>query len=63
MVLQPSAEQPHATGAPETFGQPRAVDSRARFQIPFIPAKFFADRRPEHQVSGIGDSAIKTTGE
>ena len=37
MALQPNAEQPHATGAPGTFGQPRAVDPRARFQIPVIP--------------------------
>ena len=43
MALQPSAEQPPATGAPGTFGQPRAVDPRARFQIPVIPATFFAD--------------------
>ena len=43
MTLQPSAEQPHATGTPGTFGQPRAVDPRARFQIPVIPATFFAD--------------------
>ena len=41
--MQPSAEQPPATGAPGTFGQPRAVDARARFQIPVIPATFFAD--------------------
>ena len=42
MTLQPSAEQPHATGAPGTFGSPRAVDPRARFQISIIPATFFA---------------------
>ena len=42
MTFQPSAEQSHATGAPGTVGSPRAVDPRARFQIPVIPATFFA---------------------
>ena len=42
MTFQPSAEQSHATGAPGTVGSPRAVDPRARFQIPGIPATFFA---------------------